>query len=140
MAQPTSMRGYFRPFTVALALALGLWGCTPPADPATTKALMTLAEQQAALESRLAKLEAVSPAGDAWVLWQSSESLQNQFTFKLPTAESAFATQRACLESAAGWKAEGLKQVAFDPVVFDGKGMRYTLRCLPKGVDPVPKR
>lgn len=127
--------------TIMPALLLAC-GCTQTeTDPQTLKAIADLGQRQAALEARIAKIESIPIVGDSWVLWESADNLQNQFSFKMPTAEAAYATHQECLDMASRWQfGAAAKQTGVDPVVFQDKTWSYTLRCLPKGVDPVPKR
>jgi hypothetical protein len=125
---------------LALALAALVAGC----DPQLPSKVSAQADELAAIKQRTAALEAntsaleqtvrklqQSPPGN-WTLWQVTESVNAGY----PQAFSAYPSKSECLTAAAGWSYEGGKRVAEDPTIWQMKGYRMRLECLPVGVSP----
>jgi hypothetical protein len=125
---------------LALAFAASLTGCDPqlPAkvsaqsdDLASLKQRVgTLEVNTSALQQSVQKLQQGGPGN--WTLWQVNEAINAGY----PQAFSAYSAKSDCLTAAAGWSYEGGKVVAQDPTIWQLKGYRIRLECLPVGVNP----
>jgi hypothetical protein len=67
-----------------------------------------------------------------WTLWQVTEAINAGY----PQALSAYSSKTECLSAAGGWTFPGGQIVAADPVIFQLKGYRVRLECLPVGTTP----
>lgn len=89
-----------------------------------------------ALEGRVSALEKTvqeqQQAVGNWILWQVSEA----FNAGYPLALSAYNSKSACSTAAAAWSFPGGTVVAQDPTIFQMKGYRIKLECLPAGTTP----
>jgi hypothetical protein len=125
---------------LALTLAALAAGC----DPDLPSKVTAQANEMASLKQRVGALEVSTsaleqsvqklqqaPAGN-WTLWQVSEA----FNAGSPQAFSAYSSKSECLTAAASWSYEGGKRVAEDPTIWQMKGYRMRLECLPVGVNP----
>jgi hypothetical protein len=90
----------------------------------------TLEVNISALEQSVQKLQQ-SPPG-SWTLWQVSEAINAGY----PQTFSAYSSKSDCLAAAAGWTYKGGKVVGQDPIIWQLKGYRIRLECLPAGVNP----
>jgi hypothetical protein len=90
----------------------------------------TLEVNMSALEQSVQKLQQAPPGN--WTLWEVSEALNGGY----PQALSAYPSKNECLTDATGWTFPGGKVVAKDPTIFQLKGYRIRLECLPVGVNP----
>jgi len=126
---------------LSLALAaLAAVGCDPQLPSKVTAQadeLASLRQRVGALEVSTSALEQSarklqqSPPGN-WTLWQVNEAINAGY----PQAFSAYSSKSECLTAAAGWSYEGGKRVAEDPTIWQFKGYRIRLECLPAGVNP----
>jgi hypothetical protein len=125
---------------LALAFAALLAGCDPqlPAKvTAQADELASLKQRVGALEANTSALEQSvqklqqSPPG-TWILWQVNEAANAGY----PQALSAYSRKSDCLMAAAGWSYAGGKRVAEDPTIWELKGYRIRLECLPAGTQP----
>jgi len=123
-----------------MTFAALLVGCDPQlpskvsaqADELTSlkQRVETLEVNTSALEQSVQKLQQ-SPPGN-WTLWQVNES----FNAGYPQAFSAYSSKSDCLGAADRLTYPGGKLVSVDPHVFQMKGYRVRLECLPVGVNP----
>jgi hypothetical protein len=67
-----------------------------------------------------------------WTLWQVSDEANAGY----PQALSAYSSKNECLASTARWSFPGGKLVSSDPAIFQMKGYRVRLECLPAGTNP----
>jgi len=67
-----------------------------------------------------------------WTLWQVNEAVNAGY----PQAFSAYSSKADCLSAAGGWSYPGGTVVAQDPIIFQLKGYRIRLECLPVGTSP----
>lgn len=95
----------------------------------TNKRLGTLEVNLSALEQTVQKQQ---QSAANWTLWQVSEA----FNAGYPQAFSAYATKDECLIGAGTWNYPGGTIVGRDPVIWQLKGYRIRLECLPVGVSP----
>ncbi len=125
---------------LALAGAALAAGCDPqlPAKvTAQADELVSLKQRVGALEVNTSALEQSlqklqqSPPGN-WTLWQVNES----FNAGYPQALSAWASKHECVYAAGQWSYPGGKLVSEDPNIFQLKGYRVRLECLPAGTQP----
>jgi hypothetical protein len=124
---------------LALTLAALAAGC----DPDLPSKVTAQANELATLKQRVSALEASTDAlaqsvhrqqqsiGN-WTLWQVSEAFNAGF----PQAFSAYSSKSECLTAAADWSYAGGKRVAEDPTIWQLKGYRIRLECLPAGTQP----
>jgi hypothetical protein len=125
---------------LALALAALAAGC----DPQLPSKVSAQADELASLKQRVGALEVSasaleksaqklqqSPPGN-WTLWQVNEAINAGY----PQAFSAYSAKSECLTAAAGWSYAGGKRVAEDPTIWEMKGYRMRLECLPAGTQP----
>jgi hypothetical protein len=97
---------------------------------ATNKRVGTLEVNLSALEQSVQKLQEAPPGN--WTLWQVTEAINGGY----PQAFSAYSAKSDCLTAAAGWSYPGGKRVAEDPTIWQLKGYRMRLECLPVGTTP----
>jgi len=125
---------------LVLTFAALLAGCDAqlhPNVPGQSDELASTNQRVGALEVRLSALEQSvqrqqqAPPGN-WTLWQVNEAINAGY----PQALSAYSGKSECLTAASGWTYPGGKVVAQDPVIFQLKGYRIRLECLPAGVNP----
>jgi hypothetical protein len=130
---------------IRMILALGatatLCACAPQGDTQTAQSIAQLSERFGRVEARMSKLETAPAAGvdEVWVLWHAETNLKTALNGLWPTAESAYPTKEGCLAAGALWSLPDGKQLSTDPVVVENKEWRMTVRCLPKGVDPIQR-
>jgi hypothetical protein len=123
-----------------LTLAALLAGC----DPQLPSKVTAQADELAALNQRLGALEVnmsaleqsvqklqQAPPGN-WTLWQVTEG----FNAGAPQALSAYSSKSECLTATVDFSFPGGKVIARDPTIFELKGYRVRLECLPVGVNP----
>jgi hypothetical protein len=124
---------------ITLALAALLAGC----DPQLPSKVSAQADDLAALKQRVGTLEVNMSALEQsvqkqqqsignWSLWQVNEA----FNAGVPQAFSAYSSKSDCLIAAAGWSYPGGKKTAEDPTIWQMKGYRMRLECLPAGTEP----
>ena len=116
-----------------------LFGCSPQTDSQTAQAVSRLSERFDQLDARIARLEATPASGDPWIMWHAETNLKNALNGTWPTAEAGYPTKQDCLSDAGRWSLPNGQQVGNDPVIWENKEWRMTLRCLPKGVDPIQR-
>lgn len=120
-------------------LAASLAGC----DPQLPSKVSAQADEVAALKQRVGTLELSMSRLEqsvqkqqqsigSWTLWQVNEALNAGY----PQAFSAFSSKSDCLTAADGWSYSGGKKVAEDPTIWQMKGYRMRLECLPAGTTP----
>lgn len=113
--------------------ALPLTGCDLQSDSAAaTKAeLASINQHIATLSARISMLENTvrTQRTSDWILWQVNGSTY-------PQAFSGYTSKSECLVAAGSWTFPGGKQVSQDPDVFQMKGSRVSMECLPIGVKP----
>lgn len=120
-------------FIALAALAILLTGCDtqlPSKVAAQSDEVASLNQRMSALEDRVSTLEK-QPAGH-WILWQVSEA----FNAGYPQALSAYSSKPDCSTAAERWSYPGGKVVGQDPVIFQMRGYRIRLECLPTGTNP----
>jgi hypothetical protein len=83
-----------------------------------------------ALEQSVQKQEQAPPGN--WTLWQVTEAINAGY----PQALSAFSSKNECLTAASSWTFPGGKVVGQNPTIFQLKGYRIRLECLPVGTTP----
>jgi hypothetical protein len=124
---------------LALTLAALAAGC----DPQLPAKVTAQADELASLKQRVGTLEVNTSALEQsvqkqqqsvgnWTLWQVSEA----FNAGYPQAFSAYSSKSDCLAAAAGWTYAGGKVVGQDPTIWQLKGYRMRLECLPAGTQP----
>jgi hypothetical protein len=125
---------------LTLMFAALLAGCDPQLPSkvsAQADELASLRQRVGALEVNTSALEQSvqkmqkSPPGN-WTLWQVSEAVNAGY----PQAFSAYSSKSDCLGAADLLTYPGGKLVAVDPHVFQMKGYRMRLECLPAGTQP----
>ena len=103
---------------------------------AQSEELASINRRTTALEGRASALEqAVQRQQQAvgnWTLWQVSEAINAGY----PQAFSAYSSKSECVTAAGGWNYPGGKVVAQDPTIWQLKGYRVRLECLPVGTTP----
>ncbi|MGO9623251.1 MAG: hypothetical protein ACLP0B_18300 [Steroidobacteraceae bacterium] len=127
-----------------LALALAVAALAAGCDPELPSKVSAQSNELAALKQRVGALEVntsaleqsvqtmqQSPPGN-WSLWQVSEALNAGY----PQALSAYGSKRECVSAAGQWSYPGGKQVSEDPNIWQMKGYRMRLECLPAGTQP----
>jgi len=125
---------------LALALAALAAGC----DPQLPSKVSAQADELASLKQRVGSLEAntsaleqsvqklqQAPPGN-WTLWQVSKAIAAGY----PQALSAFASKHECVYAAGQWSFPGGKLVSEDPNIWQLKGNRMRLECLPASTQP----
>jgi hypothetical protein len=124
---------------VILILAAFLVGCDMQPRPnsgAKSEELAAIDQRMTALEGHISVLEQTiqkqQQAVGNWTLWQVSEALNSGY----PQALSAYFSKTECLTAAGSWAFPGGKVVAQDPTIFQLKGYRIRLECLPVGTTP----
>jgi len=122
-----------------LALATLLTGCDPQLPSKVTaqaEELNSFKQRMTALEDRMSTLEQTiqrqQQSVGNWTLWQVTEAINAGY----PQALSAYSSKPECLSAAGSWSFPGGKIVAEDPVIFQLKGYRVRLECLPVGTTP----
>jgi hypothetical protein len=125
---------------LALVFAVSLSGCDPqlPAkvsaqseDLASLKQRVGVLEMNtSALEQSVQKLQQGGPGN--WTLWQVNEAINAGY----PQAFSAYSSKSECMAAADLWRYPGGKLVGADPIIWQLKGYRVRLECLPVGVNP----
>jgi hypothetical protein len=124
---------------LTLMFAALLAGC----DPQLPAKVTAQADELASLKQRVGTLEVNTSALEQsvqkqqqsvgnWTLWQVSEA----FNAGSPQAFSAYSSKSECLTASAGWSYPGGKRVAEDPTIWQLKGYRMRLECLPAGTQP----
>jgi hypothetical protein len=125
--------------TLILIIATLLTGCDPQLPSrvgAQAEELASITQRLTVLEGRISALEKTiqtqqESAGN-WTLWQVTEAINAGY----PQALSAYSSKLECLSAAGGWTFPGGKIVAQDPIIFQLKGYRVRLECLPVGTTP----
>lgn len=123
---------------LAVMLATLLTGCDAQlgSNAATQSQLASINQHIAALDARMSALEQAiqtqQRSSGNWVLYDVSEA----FNAGYPQALSAFSSKAECLSAADGWRFPGGTQVSRDPNIFQMKGYRIRLECLPVGTKP----
>jgi hypothetical protein len=88
------------------------------------------------LETRIAALEKSAQrqeqASAHWTLWQVTEAVNAGY----PTALAAYFAKGECVTAASEWSFAGGTAVSQDPTIFQLKGYRIRLECLPVGTTP----
>jgi hypothetical protein len=120
-----------------LTLAASLMGCDqqlPSKVAAQADELASTNQRMAALEGRMLGLEQTLQRQQVanWTLWQVNEAVNAGY----PQAFSAYSSKADCLSAAGGWSYPGGTVVAQDPIIFQLKGYRIRLECLPVGTSP----
>jgi hypothetical protein len=125
---------------LALTLVALLAGCDPQLPSKVTaqadeisglkQRVGTLEVNVSALEQSVQKQQQ-SPPGH-WTLSQVNEA----FNSGAPAALSAYAEKNECLAAAADWTYPGGTVISRDPTIFQLKGYRVRMECLPVGVNP----
>jgi hypothetical protein len=123
-------------FTMLVFAAL-LVACDPQLPSklsAQAEELVSVNQRMTALEGRISALEQAGQRQSAgnWTLWQVNEATNAGY----PQAFSAYSSKSECLLAAAGWSYTGGKRVAEDPTIWQFKGYRIRLECLPAGTEP----
>jgi DNA anti-recombination protein RmuC len=124
---------------LTLMFAASLTGC----DPQLTSKVTAQAEELASLHQRVARLEQNMAALEQtvkkqqqsvgnWTLYQVSEALNSGY----PQALSAYSSKPECVAASATWSYPGGKVVGVDPTIWQLKGYRVRLECLPVGTTP----
>lgn len=111
-----------------LTFAVLLVGCNTQQD-SNNQRITALEGRVSALEQTVQKQQ---QAVGNWILWQVSEA----FDAGYPQALSAYSSKKECLTGAAAWSFPGGTVVAQDPTIFQLKGYRIRLECLPVGTSP----
>lgn len=123
---------------LSISAAASLLACSPQSDTQTAQAINQLSEKLNGLEARLTKVESTAASrGEPWILWHAEINLTNPLNGVWPTAEAGYPTKEGCLTGAGRWSLPDGKQMGDDPVIWQSKTWRLTVRCLPKGVDPI---
>ena len=124
---------------VILTLASLLTGCDPQLPSkvaAQADALASINQRMTVLEGRMSALEQTiqrqQQSVGNWTLWQVTEAINSGY----PQAMSAYPSKTECLSAAGSWTFPGGKIVAADPFIFQLKGYRVRLECLPVGTTP----
>jgi hypothetical protein len=125
--------------SLILTFAALLTGCDPQLPSKVTAQadeLASIKQRMTTLEGSVSMLEQTlqkqqQSAGN-WTLWQVTEAINAGY----PQALSAYSSKPECLSAASGWTFPGSKVVAEDPVIFQLKGYRVRLECLPVGTTP----
>lgn len=98
--------------------------------------LASIHQRLTVLEGRISAVEQAvqrqQQAGGSWTLWQVSDAFNSGY----PRALSAYSSKSECLTAAASWSIPGGKVVAQDPIIFQLKGYRVSMECLPVGTTP----
>jgi hypothetical protein len=122
-----------------LAFAASLTGCDPQLPSKVTAQadeLASISQRMTTLEGRISTLEQSlqrqQQSVGNWTLWQVNEAINAGY----PQALSAYSSKPECLSAASGWSFPGGKVVAEDPTIFQLKGYRIRLECLPVGTTP----
>jgi hypothetical protein len=123
-----------------LACAASLTGCDlqlPSKVTAQADQLASLNQRTSGLEARISTLEQTlqkqQQSVGNWTLWQVYEGINAGY----PQAMSAFSSKPDCLSAADSWTfPEGKKMAFVDPTIFQMKGFRVRLECLPVGTTP----
>jgi hypothetical protein len=135
------MKTTIKPLALAVAAVAALAAGCDPELPSKVSAqanelaslkqrVGTLEVNTSALEQSVQKLQQ-SPPGN-WTLFQVAEAPNAGY----PQAFSAYPSKSDCLAAAATWSYPGGKRVAEDPVIWQMKGYRMRLECLPAGTQP----
>jgi hypothetical protein len=124
---------------LALVFVASLAGCDPQLPSKVSAQAGELAatnQRLGALEVRMSALEQTVQTHQQsvgnWTLWQVNESLNAGY----PQAFSAYSSKTECLSTARTWSYAGGKVVLDDPIIFQFKGFRVRLECLPTGTTP----
>lgn len=124
---------------LTLVLAASLTGCDPQLPSKVSgqaDELATVKQRVTVLEGRIATLEQniqrQQQSVGNWTLWQVTEAINSGY----PQALSAYASKPECLSGAGSWSFPGGKVVSQDPTIFQFKGYRIRLECLPVGTMP----
>lgn len=128
---------------IASALATLLSGCDsqqweqlPSKVSTQADELASMKRQMAVLENRVSTLEQAIQAQQKsvgnWTLWQVNEAVNAGY----PRAFSAYPSKTECLAAASEWTFPGGEAVSDDPRIFQFKGYRIVLECLPVGTTP----
>ncbi|HUN74372.1 MAG TPA: hypothetical protein VMU40_07650 [Steroidobacteraceae bacterium] len=121
-----------------LTFAALLTGCDAQlgSNAATQSELASINQHMAALDGRMSALEqtihAQPQAASDWILWQIAEVPNGGY----PQAWSGYSSKSECTIAAGTWSFPGGKPMSQDPVIFQLKGGRVRLECLPVGVTP----
>jgi hypothetical protein len=122
-----------------LTLAALLTGCDTQLHPNVAPQpdeLASINQRMTALEGRMSTLEQSvqrqQQAVGNWTLWQVSEANFAGY----PQAFSAYSSKAECLSAAGEWSYPGGTVIARDPTIFQLKGYRIRLECLPVGTAP----
>jgi hypothetical protein len=116
-----------------LTLAALLTGCDQQGHQRISdlEARMSRLEQSVGALEQSVQTQQQSPPGN-WTLWQVTEALNAGY----PQAMSAYPSKHECLSAATDWNFPGGKVVGRDPTIFQLKGYRVRLECLPAGTTP----
>lgn len=124
---------------LTLVFAGSLTGCDPQLPSKVqgqADELVSVNQRMTILESRLLTLEQTvqrqQQSVGNWTLWQVIEAINAGY----PQALSAYSSKSECLSGAASWTFPGGKVVSQDPAIFQMKGYRVRLECLPVGTTP----
>jgi hypothetical protein len=123
-----------------LTFAALLVGCDPQLPSkvsAQSDQLATINQRMTALEGRMSTLEqsAQKPTAGSWILWQVIEAVNAGY----PQAMGGYSSKGECTTAADSWTYPDGKatKLAFqDPIIFQMKGYRVRLECLPVGTTP----
>lgn len=119
---------------LALIVVASAVGCDPHANSKMAEQQADINLRVSVLETRVSTLELQAkqhPAGN-WTLWQVSEALNAGY----PQALSAYSSKDECVTAAGSWSFPGGTVLSQDPTIFQLKGYRIRLECLPVGVSP----
>jgi hypothetical protein len=122
-----------------LTVAALLTGCDsqlPSKVASQADEFASVNQRMTALESRMSTLEQTiqkqQQSMGNWTMWQVTEAINAGY----PQALSAYPSKPECLSAAGSWTFPGGKIVAEDPIIFQLKGYRVRLECLPVGTTP----
>ena len=123
-----------RLMVISAAILLTSCGIQSGSSAATKAELASINQHIATLSARMSTLEksVQDQSASTWVLWQVTKSTNAGY----PQALTGYSSKANCLAGAAEWSYPGSKEVAQDPSIFQFKGYRILLECLPLGVTP----